>query len=84
MRSFEERRAFKELLLADADIMRVLSRDDVGRACDLRGQLRHVDEIFARVFGGQLHEAGGWRLEAGVGRGPEPGARSLEPRSVPE
>jgi adenylosuccinate lyase len=51
MRSFEERRAFKELLLADADIMRVLLRDDVERACDVRAQLRHVDEIFARVFG---------------------------------
>jgi adenylosuccinate lyase len=51
MRSFEERRAFKELLLADADIMRVLSRDDVERACDVRAQLRHVGEIFARVFG---------------------------------
>jgi adenylosuccinate lyase len=53
MRSFEERRPFKDLLLADADIMRVLSRDDLERACDVRVQLRHVDEIFARVFGDQ-------------------------------
>ena len=53
MRSFEERRAFKELLLADADIMRVLSRDDVERACDVQAQLGHVDEIFTRVFGGK-------------------------------
>jgi adenylosuccinate lyase len=53
MRAFEERRAFKDLLLEDADIMRVLSRDDVERACDVRAQLRHVDEIFARVFGDQ-------------------------------
>jgi adenylosuccinate lyase len=53
MRAFDERRAFKDLLLEDADIMRVLSRDDVERACDVRAQLRHVDEIFARVFGDQ-------------------------------
>jgi adenylosuccinate lyase len=50
MRSFEERRPFKDLLLADADIMRVLMRDDIDRAFDLNVQLRHVDEIFARVF----------------------------------
>ena len=36
MRSFDERRPFKDLLLADADIMRVLLRDDIERAFDLR------------------------------------------------
>ncbi len=50
MRSFEERRPFKDLLLVDADVMRVLMRDDIDRAFDLNVQLRHVDEIFARVF----------------------------------
>ena len=50
MRSFDERRPFKDLLLADADVMRVLMRDDIDRAFDLDMQLRHVDEIFARVF----------------------------------
>ncbi len=50
LRSFDERRSFKDLLLADADIMRVLMRDDIERAFDLGTQLRHVDEIFARVF----------------------------------
>jgi adenylosuccinate lyase len=52
MRSFDEDRPFKELLLADADVMNVLSREDVDRAFDLRHQLRHVDEVFERVFGG--------------------------------
>jgi len=50
LRAFDERRSFKDLLLADADIMRVLMRDDIERAFDLGTQLRHVDEIFARVF----------------------------------
>jgi adenylosuccinate lyase len=68
MRSFEERRAFKELLLADADIMRVLSRDDVERACDVRAQLRHVNEIFARVFGEKADEKVG-ATEVSVGPG---------------
>jgi adenylosuccinate lyase len=68
MRSFEERRAFKELLLADADIMRVLLRDDVERACDVRAQLRHVNEIFARVFGEKADEKVG-ATEVSVGPG---------------
>jgi adenylosuccinate lyase len=52
MRSFAESRSFKELLLADEDVMRVLDRSDLDRAFDLRDQFRHVDEIFDRVYGG--------------------------------
>ena len=51
MRAFQEQRDFKSLLLADVDLMRVLSSDDVHRAFDLTEQLRNVDAIFARVFG---------------------------------
>ena len=50
MRSFDEQRDFKALLMADADISRVLPRGDLERAFDLGEQLRHVDDIFARVF----------------------------------
>ena len=51
MRSFHEQRDFKGLLLADADLTRVLPADEVRRAFDLSEQLRNVDAIFARVFG---------------------------------
>jgi adenylosuccinate lyase len=51
MRAYEEQRDFKGLLLADGDLMRVLTAEDVHRAFDLREQLRNVDVIFARVFG---------------------------------
>jgi adenylosuccinate lyase len=51
MRSFEERRDFKSLLLADADVTRVLAPEAIERAFDLGQQLRHVDHIFDRVFG---------------------------------
>jgi adenylosuccinate lyase len=54
MRSFEEARDFKELLLHDEDVMRVLTRADVERAFDLDDQFRHVDEVFARVYEGVL------------------------------
>ncbi len=51
MRSFHEQRDFRELLLADADIMGVLSREEIDRTFSLDEQLRHVDTLFTRVFG---------------------------------
>ena len=50
MRSFSEQRDFKSLLLADRDIIAVLPPADIERAFDLGEQLRHVDDIFERVF----------------------------------
>jgi adenylosuccinate lyase len=50
MRSFDEHRDFKTLLLADADVTRVLSAAEIERAFDLDEQLKHVDHIFDRVF----------------------------------
>jgi adenylosuccinate lyase len=50
MRSFDERRDFKSLLLDDADIMGVLTPAEVELAFDLEQQFRHVDHVFNRVF----------------------------------
>nr|AAP58593.1 putative adenylosuccinate lyase [uncultured Acidobacteriota bacterium] len=50
MRSFDQALDFKTLLLEDADVMRVLTREHVERAFDLTQQLRHVDHVFDRVF----------------------------------
>jgi adenylosuccinate lyase len=50
MRSFDERLDFKTLLLADPDVTGMLSPDQLERAFDLDVQLRHVDQIFDRVF----------------------------------
>jgi adenylosuccinate lyase len=52
MRSFHEQRDFKSLLVADADLMKVLKPADVEKAFDLDDQLRNVDAIFDRVFTG--------------------------------
>lgn len=52
MRSFAERLDFKTLLLADADIMGVLPPEVLEACFDLDDQLRNVDVIFGRVFGG--------------------------------
>jgi adenylosuccinate lyase len=50
MRSFDEARDFKALLLADADVTAVLPAAAIERAFDLDEQLKHVDHIFDRVF----------------------------------
>jgi len=50
MRSFAEQRDFKQLLLADADVTRILPADEIERAFDLDEQLRHVGAIIDRVF----------------------------------
>jgi adenylosuccinate lyase len=50
MRSFDEGRDFKALLLDDADLRRVVPAVDIERAFDLDLQLRHVDAIFERVL----------------------------------
>ena len=51
MRSHDEQLDFKTLLLADADVMRVLTAEEVEQVFDLHVQLRHVDAIVDRVFG---------------------------------
>jgi len=50
MRARDERRDFKALLAADADVSRVLTPAEIERAFDLDEQFRHVDQIFDRVF----------------------------------
>ena len=51
MRSFHEQQDFKVLLLADRDLMGVLTAAEVDKAFDLDDQMRNVDAIFERVFG---------------------------------
>jgi adenylosuccinate lyase len=51
MRSFAEGRDFKALLLADPDIARALTPHEIERAFSLDEHLKHVDDIFDRVFG---------------------------------
>ena len=50
MRSHDEQLDFKTLLAADADVMGVLSPDDLEQAFDLDQQLRHVGPIVDRVL----------------------------------
>jgi adenylosuccinate lyase len=60
MRSFAEQKDFKALLVADAEVAKVLPTAALDEAFDLKAQLRNVDAIFARVFAtaGRLAQAG--------------------------
>ena len=50
MRAFHEQKDFKQLLLQDSDLTKVLSRDEIEKAFDLNDHFRNVDAIFGRVF----------------------------------
>jgi adenylosuccinate lyase len=50
MTAFHEHKDFKDLLLRDAEVTRVLTRDEIERAFDLDEHFRNVDAIFDRVF----------------------------------
>lgn len=51
MATWEKGGQFKDRVLADAEIARVLTKEEVERAFDLEAALRNVDAIFARTLG---------------------------------
>jgi adenylosuccinate lyase len=51
MRSWREKRDFKELLLKEKAVRQYLSAQEIDRIFDLRQYFTHVDYIFKRVFG---------------------------------
>ena len=53
MRAWKEGRNFRELVLKDKSITSRVPRQQIERAFDLKRQLRNIDKIFARVFGGE-------------------------------
>jgi adenylosuccinate lyase len=57
LRSYDERKDFKALLVADPDVTKVLTVAEIDRTFDLNEQLRNVDRIFDRVFGSQMAAA---------------------------
>src|SRR3954466_10599429 len=57
MRAFHEQKDFKALVLADPDIMKVLTPQEVEKAFDLDDQLRNVGTIIDRAFSHDTIEA---------------------------
>jgi adenylosuccinate lyase len=51
MQVWEKGADFKTLLAQDETIKRLISREELERVLDVRSHLRHVDDIFRRVFG---------------------------------
>ena len=57
MRAFHEQPDFKTLLLADADVRRVLGAAEHRAGVRSRRAARNVDAIFARVFGSAVRRS---------------------------
>ncbi len=51
MQVWEKGADFKTLLSQDETVKRLLTREELERLLDVQGHLRHVDDIFQRVFG---------------------------------
>lgn len=51
LKVWEERVDFREQLLADADVVAALGADAINEKFDMDYHTKHVDTIFARVFG---------------------------------
>ncbi|MEL7093447.1 MAG: adenylosuccinate lyase [Pseudomonadota bacterium] len=51
LKVWEHRTDFKEELLADADVVAALGTDQIAEKFDMAYHTKHVDTIFARVFG---------------------------------
>ncbi len=52
MRVWEKAEDFKTLLSQDEGINRVITQEELDAAFDIQTHLKHVDDIFRRVFGG--------------------------------
>ena len=50
MRAWQEEADFRAAIESDAEIVAALGREGIARSFSLERQLRHVDQIFARVF----------------------------------
>jgi adenylosuccinate lyase len=73
MRSHDEKKDFKQLLLADADVMNVLDPKTLQDAFDLTVQLKNVDAIFDRVFSAPVAAGAGRRTQDAGRRTKDPG-----------
>jgi adenylosuccinate lyase len=51
MRVHEEGVEFKDALLADAELLKVLRKEEIEACFSVDYHLRNIDEIFTRVFG---------------------------------
>jgi len=57
MRAWREGLDFRQLVLKDKEITGRVPRSQLERAFDLSRQLKNIDKIFGRVFGGQATQA---------------------------
>jgi adenylosuccinate lyase len=64
LKSWDEGLDFRQLVEQDPDIKSKLTDDQIEKAFDVRTQLKNVDRIFERVFGGVNKYSGALPLQS--------------------
>ena len=50
MKCWEQKSPYKDLLIADPDVMNHLTEKEIDSCFDLKGEFKNIDMIFKRVF----------------------------------
>ncbi len=51
LKAWDEGKDFKKTVSKDSAVKKYLSKKEIEQSCNLKNYLKHIDEIFARVFG---------------------------------
>ena len=51
LKTWDEGKDFKKIVSKDSAVKKYLSKKEIEQSCNLKNYLKHIDEIFARVFG---------------------------------
>ena len=51
LKAWDEGKDFKNIVSKDSAVKKYLSKKEIEQSCNMKNYLKHIDEIFARVFG---------------------------------
>jgi len=51
LKAWDERKDFKNIISKDSSVKKYLSKQEIERSCNIKNYLKHIDDIFVRVFG---------------------------------
>ena len=51
LKAWDEGKDFKNIVSKDSAVKKYLSKKEIEQSCNLKNYLKHIDDIFARVFG---------------------------------
>ena len=51
LKAWDEGKDFKKIVSKDSAVKKYLSKKEIEQSCNLKNYLKHIDDIFVRVFG---------------------------------